>query len=180
MELPPEKLNELKQIIHSHLDQIDIHGRIRQCLDETLQHEEDSFEEEGLLTALKEKGIIEDVMKNLNFKDLDNQRKAREDKLKEHGNRSKLKGFLDYKDTDAYDKSKTAKCNKCVKLSICKRILLSEITWKVRRFHQSGLSTLKIISVRHLAHLALYRGIITILIIVMLIIIMIIIIIITI
>eukprot|EP00794_Sanderia_malayensis_P018997 gene18997-20909_t len=84
MELPPEKLSELKQIIHRHLDQIDIHGRIRQCLSESMQQddEENTLEEDGLLRTLKERGVIEEVMRSLNFKDIDSDRRSREEILK--------------------------------------------------------------------------------------------------
>ena len=94
MELPSEKLNELRQIIHNHLDKIDIHGRIRQVLSES-QHENDEriVEEDGLLASLKQRGVIEDIMKSLNFKELDQERKIREMKLKEPGKQQKVDFF---------------------------------------------------------------------------------------
>jgi len=71
MTLPAEKLNELKQMIHSHLDHMDIHGKIRECVSESLRdREEDSGDvsEEGLIRTIQEKGIVEDVMRGLQFK----------------------------------------------------------------------------------------------------------------
>ena len=71
MTLPAEKLNELKQMIHNHLDRMDIHGRIRECVSESLRdREEDSGDvsEEGLIRTIQEKGIVEDVLRGLQFK----------------------------------------------------------------------------------------------------------------
>ena len=72
MTLPAEKLNELKQMIHNHLDRMDIHGRIRECVSESLRdREEDSGDvsEERLIRTIQEKGIVEDVMRGLQFKE---------------------------------------------------------------------------------------------------------------
>ena len=83
MSLPPEKLNELKQVIHNHLTQLNIHDVIRQCMSESLKQDETGpIEEEGLLNTLREKGIIEDVMHTLQFdgiteKRLDNSSRSR-------------------------------------------------------------------------------------------------------
>nr|XP_033790015.1 centrosomal protein of 76 kDa isoform X5 [Geotrypetes seraphini] len=71
MSLPPEKASELKQMIHDQLCKMDVHGRIREVLAETL-HEELGLEsqhlsEEDLMKALRRRGIIDDVVKELNF-----------------------------------------------------------------------------------------------------------------
>jgi len=71
MSLPPEKLNELKQVIHNHLNQLDIHNQIRHVLSDSLRENnlnENDMQKEGLLNILKEKGIVSDIMKTLEFK----------------------------------------------------------------------------------------------------------------
>uniref|UniRef100_A0A3Q2ZD87 Centrosomal protein of 76 kDa n=1 Tax=Kryptolebias marmoratus TaxID=37003 RepID=A0A3Q2ZD87_KRYMA len=69
--LPPEKASELKQIIHNHLLKMDIHGKIREVLAETVREDEGSghrsLTEADFLHALQRRGIIDDVMKNLHF-----------------------------------------------------------------------------------------------------------------
>ncbi|XP_072251049.1 centrosomal protein of 76 kDa isoform X2 [Leuresthes tenuis] len=71
MSLPPEKASELKQIIHNHLLKIDIHGRIREFLAETMRDDQGSAQrplsETDFLHALQRRGIIDDVMKDLHF-----------------------------------------------------------------------------------------------------------------
>ncbi|XP_075069368.1 centrosomal protein of 76 kDa isoform X1 [Mixophyes fleayi] len=71
MSLPPEKATELKQIIHEQLNRMDVHGKIREVLAETLKdelgNESHNFSEEDLMKALRRRGIIDDVMKELHF-----------------------------------------------------------------------------------------------------------------
>ncbi|XP_066539599.1 centrosomal protein of 76 kDa isoform X2 [Hoplias malabaricus] len=71
MSLPPEKATELKQIIQEQLIKMDIHGKIRAVLAETLRAEGESgdrpLSEEDFLTALQRRGIVEEAMKELNF-----------------------------------------------------------------------------------------------------------------
>ncbi|XP_039593874.1 centrosomal protein of 76 kDa isoform X1 [Polypterus senegalus] len=72
MSLPPEKALELKQIIHNHLTKIDIHGKIRDVLAETVHEDMEraghqNLSEEDLMKALRRRGIIDDVMKEVRF-----------------------------------------------------------------------------------------------------------------
>ncbi|KAK2504510.1 hypothetical protein MC885_000093 [Smutsia gigantea] len=70
MSLPPEKASELKQLIHQHLSKMDVHGRIREILAETIREElapDQHLSTEDLIKALRRRGIIDDVMKELNF-----------------------------------------------------------------------------------------------------------------
>ncbi|KAM6967806.1 centrosomal protein of 76 kDa [Aplochiton taeniatus] len=71
MSLPPEKASELKQIIHNHLIKMDIHGKIREVLAETVRENLDpnprTFSEGDFLLALQRRGIVDDVMKDLHF-----------------------------------------------------------------------------------------------------------------
>ncbi|RMX50163.1 hypothetical protein pdam_00004796 [Pocillopora damicornis] len=74
MALPSEKVHELKQIIHSHVSQMNVHSRIRDCVDESFRGEEAEsagIDEAGLLNALKERGIVDDVMNTLKFEGLE-------------------------------------------------------------------------------------------------------------
>uniref|UniRef100_A0A3P8SCM4 Centrosomal protein of 76 kDa n=1 Tax=Amphiprion percula TaxID=161767 RepID=A0A3P8SCM4_AMPPE len=76
MSLPPEKASELKQIIHNHLLKMDIHGKIREVLAETVRDDKDSahrsLSETDFLHALQRRGIIDDVMKDLHFTQVTN------------------------------------------------------------------------------------------------------------
>ncbi|XP_068179754.1 centrosomal protein of 76 kDa [Antennarius striatus] len=71
MSLPPEKVSELKQVIDDHLRRIDIHGRIRGVLAETLRENQDGahgpLSEADFLHALQRRGIIDDVVNSLRF-----------------------------------------------------------------------------------------------------------------
>ncbi|XP_012505420.1 PREDICTED: centrosomal protein of 76 kDa [Propithecus coquereli] len=71
MSLPPEKAAELKQLIHQQLSKMDVHGRIREILAETIREElapdQQHLSTEDLIKALRRRGIIDDVMKELNF-----------------------------------------------------------------------------------------------------------------
>ncbi|KAG7234978.1 hypothetical protein INR49_003475, partial [Caranx melampygus] len=71
MSLPPEKASELKQIIHNHLVKMDIHGKIREVLAETVKGDQGpahrSLSEADFLRALQSRGIVDDVMKDLHF-----------------------------------------------------------------------------------------------------------------
>lgn len=80
MSLPPEKINELKQVIHAHLSNLDIHGQIRNVLSESLrenQLEKENVQESNLLESLKERGIVDDIMKSLEFKGLEVKSKSK-------------------------------------------------------------------------------------------------------
>ncbi|XP_010878657.1 centrosomal protein of 76 kDa isoform X1 [Esox lucius] len=71
MSLPPEKASELKQIIHNHLVKINIHGKIRDVLAETVRDDlepgQNSLSERDFLRALQRRGVVDDVMKDLHF-----------------------------------------------------------------------------------------------------------------
>ncbi|KAM9575770.1 centrosomal protein of 76 kDa isoform 2-T2 [Guaruba guarouba] len=71
MSLPAEKASELKQIIHQQLVKMDVHGRIREVLAETIREElapeHQQLSTEDLIKALRQRGIIDDVMKELKF-----------------------------------------------------------------------------------------------------------------
>ncbi|XP_077982929.1 centrosomal protein of 76 kDa-like [Glandiceps talaboti] len=73
MTLPPEKISELKQIIHSQLTQMDIQSRVREVLLETIRNEEqlhrskEPMSEQELMEALRQRGLVDDVMRQLQF-----------------------------------------------------------------------------------------------------------------
>ncbi|XP_034467299.1 centrosomal protein of 76 kDa isoform X1 [Hippoglossus hippoglossus] len=71
MSLPPEKVSELKQIIHNHLLKSGIRGKIREVLAENVRDDQgrshQSLSEADFLSALQNRGIIDDVMKDLHF-----------------------------------------------------------------------------------------------------------------
>jgi len=81
MSLPTEKVQELKQIIHNHLSQMNVHSRIKECVDESFRgddRESGALDEAGLLNALKERGIVDDVMNTLKFEGLERERRRPE------------------------------------------------------------------------------------------------------
>ncbi|XP_019346145.1 centrosomal protein of 76 kDa isoform X2 [Alligator mississippiensis] len=69
MALPPDKASELKQIIRQQLAKMDVHGRIREVLAETIRDEiapeHQQLSTDDLMKALRRRGIIDDVMKEL-------------------------------------------------------------------------------------------------------------------
>ncbi|XP_060069379.1 centrosomal protein of 76 kDa-like [Ylistrum balloti] len=71
MALPPEKISELKQIIHSQLSQMDVQNRIRDIISESIQDEYpgrmDQVGEEELLQKLKQRGLVDDILQKLQF-----------------------------------------------------------------------------------------------------------------
>ncbi|XP_043923127.1 centrosomal protein of 76 kDa [Protopterus annectens] len=70
MSLPPAKESELRQIIHDQLIKMDVHGRIREVLAESVRQElgpGQQLSEEQIMRALRRRGIIDDVIKELSF-----------------------------------------------------------------------------------------------------------------
>ncbi|XP_077455829.1 centrosomal protein of 76 kDa [Stigmatopora argus] len=71
MALHPEEAFELKQKIHNHLIKMDIRGKIREVLSDTLRDDQGEarqvLSEADFLHALQRRGIIDDVMKDLHF-----------------------------------------------------------------------------------------------------------------
>lgn len=70
MSLPPEKVAELKQIIHNQLNQMDVHNKIQEVLTESFHEkgrdtDKDQIGEQEILQALREKGIVDDIMQQL-------------------------------------------------------------------------------------------------------------------
>ncbi|XP_019401150.1 PREDICTED: centrosomal protein of 76 kDa isoform X2 [Crocodylus porosus] len=69
MALLPDKASELKQIIRQQLAKMDVHGRIREVLAETIRDEivpeHQQLSTDDLMKALRRRGIIDDVMKEL-------------------------------------------------------------------------------------------------------------------
>ena len=70
MALDPEKISELKEIIHSRLSQMDIHGRIKEVLSENDISYDSDIHEDDLMRILKEKGVLDEVMSQLQFEAL--------------------------------------------------------------------------------------------------------------
>ena len=60
MTLPPEKLSELKQVIHSHLNTVDVHNQIKDVLSQTLpdQETDEDNRQQNLLQLIKVNGFI--------------------------------------------------------------------------------------------------------------------------
>lgn len=67
--LSPEKITELKQIIHNQLNQMDVQTRIRDILSESLQDDGEGggpeFGEMELLDAVRQRGLVEEIMERL-------------------------------------------------------------------------------------------------------------------
>ena len=60
MTLPPEKLSELKQVIHSHLNTVDVHNQIKDVLSQTLpdQETDEDNRQQNLLQLIKVNGFM--------------------------------------------------------------------------------------------------------------------------
>ncbi|KAG9479092.1 hypothetical protein GDO78_012642 [Eleutherodactylus coqui] len=71
MALPPEKVTELKHIIHQQLEWVNVHSKIREVLAETLKDEigdeSPNLSEDDLMKALRRRGILDDFMKELHL-----------------------------------------------------------------------------------------------------------------
>ncbi|XP_035421225.1 centrosomal protein of 76 kDa isoform X3 [Cygnus atratus] len=71
MSLPPERASELRELIQRQLVKMDVHGRIREVLAETIREElapeHQQLSTEDLIKALRQRGIVDDVMKELKF-----------------------------------------------------------------------------------------------------------------
>lgn len=66
MSLPPEKLSELRQLIHGRVSQLGVQEQIRSCLAET-QEGGREVDEGALLRALEERGLVDQVMQSLHL-----------------------------------------------------------------------------------------------------------------
>ncbi|XP_032225955.2 centrosomal protein of 76 kDa [Nematostella vectensis] len=75
MSLPPEKIQELKQIIHNHMSHASVHSRIKGCVEESFVGDDREIDEASLLNALKEKGIVDEVMRSLRFEGLEREKR---------------------------------------------------------------------------------------------------------
>ncbi|KAM9199463.1 centrosomal protein of 76 kDa [Mergus octosetaceus] len=71
MSLSPERASELRELIQRQLLRMDVHGRIREVLAETIREElapeHQQLSTEDLIKALRQRGIVDDVMKELKF-----------------------------------------------------------------------------------------------------------------
>lgn len=63
MTLPAEKLAELRQLIHNHIATLDLQDEIRGCI----STQKGKVDEQSLMRALEEKGIVDQVMQSLNL-----------------------------------------------------------------------------------------------------------------
>ena len=63
MTLPAEKLTELRQLIHNHIATLDLQDEIRGCI----STQKGKVDEQSLMRALEEKGIVDQVMQSLNL-----------------------------------------------------------------------------------------------------------------
>ncbi|XP_071495438.1 centrosomal protein of 76 kDa-like [Diadema antillarum] len=66
--LPPEKITELKQIIHNQLDQMNVQARIRDILSDSIGDKVDeslALGEQELLEAVRQRGLVEEIMDRL-------------------------------------------------------------------------------------------------------------------
>lgn len=66
MSLPPEKLSELRQLIHSCVSQLGVQEQIRGFLAES-QEGGRGVDEETLLRALEERGMVDQVLQSLHL-----------------------------------------------------------------------------------------------------------------
>ena len=60
MSFPAEKLSSLRQVIHSKINDLGVQDRIKECIDTG-----DEASEEHLLSQLRDKGVIDDILASL-------------------------------------------------------------------------------------------------------------------
>ena len=70
MDLPNERVSELRQLIHAHVSSQGVQEQIRDCISELAGQNGDSkqLDETKLLHLLEEKGLIDRVMAELKLK----------------------------------------------------------------------------------------------------------------
>ena len=64
MSFPAEKLSSLRQLIHSKVNDLGVQDKIKECID-TGDNERGGEDEEHLLSQLREKGVIDDILASL-------------------------------------------------------------------------------------------------------------------
>ena len=67
--LPAEKVSELRQIIHSHVNRADVMERIQSCVEQTLGSSDRQPDETELLASLQAKGIVDDILRSLQLEE---------------------------------------------------------------------------------------------------------------
>ncbi|KAL5022137.1 hypothetical protein ScPMuIL_001292 [Solemya velum] len=74
MSLTDQKISELKQIIHNQLSHMDVQGRIKTIISETLHDEfpgrTSQVSEQELLDRLKQRGLLDDIMQQIQFESI--------------------------------------------------------------------------------------------------------------
>ena len=64
MSFPAEKLSSLRQLIHSKINDLGVQDKIKECID-TGDNEQGRASEEHLLSQLRDKGVIDDILASL-------------------------------------------------------------------------------------------------------------------
>ena len=67
--LPAEKVSELRQIIHSHVNRADVMEKIQSCVEQTLGTSDRQPDETELLASLHAKGIVDDILSSLQLEE---------------------------------------------------------------------------------------------------------------
>ena len=70
-ELPPEKLNALRQLVHSHVSECGFQDQIRRCVAESMGEMRESdggrVDERTVMRVLEERGMVDQVLQSLNL-----------------------------------------------------------------------------------------------------------------
>ena len=64
MSFPAEKLSSLRQLIHSRINDLGVQDKIKECIDGE-DGERGGADEEHLLSQLRDKGVIDDILASL-------------------------------------------------------------------------------------------------------------------
>ena len=67
--LPAEKVSELRQMIHNHVNRADVMNKIQSCVEQTLGTAEGQLDETELLATLQAKGIVDDILSSLQLEE---------------------------------------------------------------------------------------------------------------
>jgi len=62
MSFPAEKLSSLRQLIHSRINDLGVQDKIKECID---AEDSEGANEEQLLSQLRERGVIDDILASL-------------------------------------------------------------------------------------------------------------------
>lgn len=65
MSLPPERLQELRQMVHNQVNKAEVLGKIQTCVEQTLSSFQGNTNEAEVIKVLQDEGIVDDILASL-------------------------------------------------------------------------------------------------------------------